>query len=828
MVEAAEVAEGVEYCQLHLRFSSARCSGEWESAYSASSGVVVCLSTAPQSQTQSSDSHVRRGSTSTSTPPVSAGLMGYDSRSGDSGDYGRKGSFGGSASGWPGQSDSGWSRSGSGGGRSPPRRERGDEVGRYADPHTYPRDRMDSLPDSRRAEPMRPMSQYRNLAEERERMRERERDLAMQRDRDRDPLPRSTNLPPLRGAPPTMPRAQRMAMGRGGARYVLNIAFMVLVIDCRQTFSSPLASGLPSSAALAPIASEFFPRCCNTALNPSPPPAQFKRQYFLVRLISIVIPSPAWLIDNSFQLLKAAICAPYRTQHMVAPPPAVLLPSIFHFSFGQPGQGESAQSAWLCIRHAAQPLVAVLGRGLLNTMMTVRSQKAYELMNISVQVASITILYYDYALTFLDEIEYIWSKPWKLTTLFYVFCRYSLIANPLYLVSISTTVLESVGALLSWPYLNPVWGLRTSSIYGKHKVVSVFLGVLGTSVIILLIIRAPFNQCHGPVKFQWCVVSRPRRDPHLLTNDAVRGALAATMLFYEVSAWLLAVVHAWRTVREDMKLWSNPKQSLNYVIFSQGLTYISLAHCCILALHAHNYPQFCESNAIPLHVATSQDTTMQQVNLIFTRMLNSIKLPLSGVLTARFLIELRKWESRRSHFDSRNSLPSYDPNVSTNIHFTNGSDPNVAPPKLPSPVGDSVIQELGRDIGPRPRAVAAFDGNFSDTEMVDVEEVTRNGEMRRHGKGRQLDNEDPLETPSVQGDRYAPQGSSQASPSPTSNIRSPVSALFSAGNISRRAKQRSSPIESSQQIPSSSSQRTLDTTWTQRRIQQYVKSTHHD
>ncbi|KAJ3511736.1 hypothetical protein NMY22_g15556 [Coprinellus aureogranulatus] len=492
---------------------------------------------------------------------------------------------------------------------------------------------------------------------------------------------------------------------------------------------------------------------------------------------------------------------------------------------GQPGQGESAQSSWLCIRLTAQPLVAVLGKGLRNTMMrfnmldmkawsmelqTARSQKAYEQLNISVQLASITILYYDYALTFLDEIEYIWSKPRKLTTLFYVFCRYSLIANPLYLLSISTNILEvrlpdtpsawsltvrsAPKGLVCFSPLTAisaaVWGLRTSAIYDKHKVVSVFLGLLGTSVIVLLIIRAPFNQCHGPVKFQWCVFIRLLGGMRFtLQLGRLRGALAATMLFYEVSAWLLAVLRAWRTVREDVKFWDNPKQSLNYIIFSQGLTYISAVFLLSMLSITLNF----------------------QVNLIFTRMLNSVKVPLSGVLTARFLIQLRKWESKRTRFDSRNSLPSYDPNVSTHIHFTDGGDPTVAPGKSGSPLGISAIHELGKDIGPKPRTVVEMDGEDSDTGIVEVEaeEVSQDERARRSGKSRQSDSDDALETPSVQGD-------------------SPVSALFSAGNISRRTKQRSSPIESSQRIAGSSFRRTLDTSRTQGRIQPYVKSTHHD
>ncbi|KAF6746642.1 hypothetical protein DFP72DRAFT_920439 [Ephemerocybe angulata] len=51
-----------------------------------------------------------------------------------------------------------------------------------------------------------------------------------------------------------------------------------------------------------------------------------------------------------------------------------------------------------------------------------------------------------------------------------------------------------------------VWGLRTSAIYNKHKVVSLLLGVVGSAVLIMLIIRAPFNKCTGPIKFQWCKI----------------------------------------------------------------------------------------------------------------------------------------------------------------------------------------------------------------------------------------------------------------------------------------------------------------------------------
>jgi hypothetical protein len=52
---------------------------------------------------------------------------------------------------------------------------------------------------------------------------------------------------------------------------------------------------------------------------------------------------------------------------------------------------------------------------------------------------------------------------------------------------------------------------------------------------------------------------------------SVRAAITALLLIYEVTAFLLAAFRAWETVRADIKLSGNPKASLHYVIFSQGM-----------------------------------------------------------------------------------------------------------------------------------------------------------------------------------------------------------------------------------------------------------------
>ncbi|KAF5310420.1 hypothetical protein D9611_012249 [Ephemerocybe angulata] len=203
----------------------------------------------------------------------------------------------------------------------------------------------------------------------------------------------------------------------------------------------------------------------------------------------------------------------------------------------------------------------------------------------------------------------------------------------------------------------------------------------------MLIIRAPFNKCTGPIKFQW-----------------LRGGLSACMLFYEVLAFLLAAFRAWRTVRDDMKLWNNKRLSLSYVIFSQGLIYIS----AVLAL-----------SVMTLFLNF-------RVKFFLSRMFSSLKLPLSGFLTARFLIQLRKWERRKTHVDSLNTLPTVDiVATSTRIDFNHpgGSDPSHLR------LGPSVIKELGRDIGPRPTSLDMTDPLVDDD--TDSFEIRQSGDTDR-------------------------------------------------------------------------------------------------
>ncbi|EAU86741.2 hypothetical protein CC1G_06502 [Coprinopsis cinerea okayama7 len=65
-------------------------------------------------------------------------------------------------------------------------------------------------------------------------------------------------------------------------------------------------------------------------------------------------------------------------------------------------------------------------------------EKAMQLrrLQMTVQLISIVLLYYDYLLTLKDEIRYVWFGKFKPSTIYYICCRYSLAANVIYLYAI--------------------------------------------------------------------------------------------------------------------------------------------------------------------------------------------------------------------------------------------------------------------------------------------------------------------------------------------------------------------------------------------------------
>ncbi|KAL0570697.1 hypothetical protein V5O48_011260 [Marasmius crinis-equi] len=115
--------------------------------------------------------------------------------------------------------------------------------------------------------------------------------------------------------------------------------------------------------------------------------------------------------------------------------------------------------------------------------MSSKSQQiATHYLQFDIQWASLALLYYDYALTFTWEVKYIWSSKFRLSTVLYVFCRYALVANVLYLLAISKHLGDkSVGLLYRCSSMS-YWALG-ESCDAWFKVIGV-LSVLGRLAII--------------------------------------------------------------------------------------------------------------------------------------------------------------------------------------------------------------------------------------------------------------------------------------------------------------------------------------------------------
>ncbi|KAJ3526388.1 hypothetical protein NMY22_g10185 [Coprinellus aureogranulatus] len=245
-----------------------------------------------------------------------------------------------------------------------------------------------------------------------------------------------------------------------------------------------------------------------------------------------------------------------------------------------------------------------------------------------IQIASLVIIYYDYLLTLPSEVKFIWTQPKKPSTYFYLFCRYSLLANFLWTLEKAgrpevgagqrdleheglscNTVSKTAGALAIFGHIGvlAVWGLRTHALSSDKQrvIVSSVLGFLAFAVIATLITKEAVQSCS---------------DPAWLTNVGI--STAVLVFLFELLAFIVASIRAWSSIREDAKFWDNPRKSLNYVVFSQGLLYLTAVLVSSIVTAVCNL----------------------QVWGGFARPLNSLKTPLSCLLTARFILQLRKWE----------------------------------------------------------------------------------------------------------------------------------------------------------------------------------------
>ncbi|KAG7444422.1 uncharacterized protein BT62DRAFT_952203 [Guyanagaster necrorhizus] len=254
-----------------------------------------------------------------------------------------------------------------------------------------------------------------------------------------------------------------------------------------------------------------------------------------------------------------------------------------------------------------------------------------------IQYSSIALIYYDYALTFPTEVKYVWGSKFRLSTVLYIFCRYALVANVLYLLAIAKklgarvfcdTWYKIIGALsvLGRAAIIVAFTGRTYAIFARSRIILFYLVAIGLTCVILDIMHVPGLKCVGSS-------SNPLgNDIFLLSMKATEVSAAANLLLsilmvvFEYSSAILMTIRSIQAFKVGGP-WKAQRRGFAYLVFEQGILYFGFVSL------------FTTAAVILNSVAPAG---------FFQRLLNALTLPLSGLLTARFLLRLRVWEHKQS------------------------------------------------------------------------------------------------------------------------------------------------------------------------------------
>ncbi|KAJ7575395.1 hypothetical protein C8J56DRAFT_1007731 [Mycena floridula] len=241
-----------------------------------------------------------------------------------------------------------------------------------------------------------------------------------------------------------------------------------------------------------------------------------------------------------------------------------------------------------------------------------------------IQYSSLALLYYDYALTFPSEVKHMWRGKRSLSTILYVFCRYALVANLLYLLAIANKLCDTwykiIGALsvLGRAAIITTFTLRTYVIFGQNTFILLYLGAVGLACVALDITHVPGLRCVG---------------------SSTNTLLSILMVVFEYSSAILLTIRAAQVfkVRKQRKMETG--NDLVSLILEQGLFVISFFTTAAVVLNFRAPSGF------------------------FQRLLNALTLPLSCLLTARFLLHLREFERRRlegTNYSQQRTLAGFE------------------------------------------------------------------------------------------------------------------------------------------------------------------------
>ncbi|KZV72536.1 hypothetical protein PENSPDRAFT_352777 [Peniophora sp. CONT] len=249
----------------------------------------------------------------------------------------------------------------------------------------------------------------------------------------------------------------------------------------------------------------------------------------------------------------------------------------------------------------------------------------------AIQWASIALLYYDYALTFPQEVKYIWRGSKKsLLVVLYVSCRYALLANVLYLLAIANKLGGPSSCDAAYKVLGVVSVLgraaviftflaRAYVVCARNKFVLAGLGAIAVTCVVLDIIHVPGLRCKGSSTIQ-------------IANTL----LSILVCVFEALATLSTLFRSVQALRFGGSPISARRHTFNYLVAEQGILYFALVSAFTIGATVLNF---------------------RAPGGFFQRLLNAITLPLSGLITARFILRLRAYHGRGTSDDSAQATP---------------------------------------------------------------------------------------------------------------------------------------------------------------------------
>ncbi|KAJ3509480.1 hypothetical protein NLJ89_g5203 [Agrocybe chaxingu] len=266
-------------------------------------------------------------------------------------------------------------------------------------------------------------------------------------------------------------------------------------------------------------------------------------------------------------------------------------------------------------------------------------------------------LYYDYAITWPREVQHIWMHKFSLLTILYFACRYAMVPNVIYILALAEQLLMMRTFML--------WGLcANDNILTPNYRIAI--------VVIMDISLRPYLH-----------------------------ALGGLLLF--CMNW--TVVWGLRTYAV-----SNRNTAILVIFGILGTCYIGLAilHVPYVACDGHrgtppSVTVLTICNVVLQYAAPDLGTSLRHMSFI-KRLLNAHTLPLSGLMTARFLLHLRVW----NHRQSTNTFPE----TPSAVLFKNmGIDVQTGCSARASYIMCSIADEFGEDpvAQARQRAVSADD-----------------------------------------------------------------------------------------------------------------------